>query len=123
MGNSGNITYSILSGTRSSEATEDHTLRPKFRRIELVEVGFTNHHLERFVETMARCILFNIDDVDSLRHKVRLDLIGSDHRIDAADIAVYSEVGATPRHQPTTWLFSNDDILIATEIGLDSVFR
>ena len=109
--------------TRAPETAEDDAFRPYFRRIEGGKVRLLDDEFERLEKPVTRLILIDVDDVDSHRHNARLDLIGSDVAVDAADVAVDGERSAAPRHDAAARLLADNDVFVFVMTSFYSIFR
>ena len=109
--------------TRPPETAEDDAFRPYFRRIEGGKVRLLDDEFERLEKPVPRQILLDVDDINSHRHDARLNLIGIDAAVDAADVAVHGQRRATPRHDTATRFFPDDNVFVFIIICLDSNFR
>ena len=109
--------------TRSPESSEDNALRPEFRRVQIVKVRLLYDHLERLEKAMTSVVFFDADNVDASTNKIGFDEVRRDVEINAADVGLDRQIGATPRHRTAARFLSNDGISVSLKIHFHLFLR
>lgn len=109
--------------TRSPESAEDDALRPELRRVQIVEVRLLDDHLERLEKAVTSVVFFNADNVDASPNKIGFDEVRRDVKVNAADVGLDRQIGATPRHRAAARLLPNNSISVSFEIRFHLLLR